>query len=238
VKRILFRSGMAAGVAAALLAGSADAGQPASVAHPGQVVSVASLPPPDAVHPSGQEEDYLIGPWDVIDIQVFQVDLLSRSLQVDGTGHVQFPMIGDLTVAGKTTRQVAEEISTKLDQNYVRQPQVTVAVKESASQKFTVEGAVKSSGVFPLQGHMTLLKAIAVAQGVDNELAKQSDVVIFRTVNQQRVAGVVNLAAVGKGKVDDPPIYAGDVIVVPTSSSRRFFKDLISATPLLFFLHP
>jgi polysaccharide export outer membrane protein len=159
-------------------------------------------------------------------------------VQVDASGHIQFPMIGDIIVAGKTTHQVSDEIAAKLDQSYVRQPQVTVVVKDSASQKFTVEGAVKSSGVFPLQGHMTLLRAIATAGGVDLDTAKQKDVVIFRMVNHQRAAGVVNLGAVGKGKVDDPPIYAGDVVVVPVSAGRRFFKDLLATSPLLFLLHP
>ncbi|MGA2953523.1 MAG: polysaccharide biosynthesis/export family protein [Caulobacteraceae bacterium] len=224
------RSATAGAVAAALLAWAAQAGP---------IVPVSSLPAADsAAFAIGQDEDYRIGAYDTLDISVFQVDLLSRTVQVDASGHIQFPMIGDLTVAGKTTRQVADEIAAKLDQNYVRSPQVTVVLKDSASQKFTVEGAVKGSGVFPLQGHMTLLKAIAVAQGVDIETAKQKDVVIFRTVDHKRVAGVVDLGAVGKGKIDDPPIYAGDVIVVPTSASRRFMKDLIAATPILFFLHP
>jgi polysaccharide export outer membrane protein len=221
---------MAAAVAATSLAWAAQAGP---------IVPVASLPPPDsATFAIGQDEDYRIGAYDTLDISVFQVDLLSRTVQVDASGHIQFPMIGDMTVAGKTTHQVSDEIAAKLDQNYVRSPQVTVVLKDSASQKFTVEGAVKGSGVFPLQGHMTLLRAIATAQGVDNDTAKQRDVVIFRTVDHKRVAGLVDLAAVGKGKIDDPPIYAGDVIVVPTSASRRFMKDLIAAPPILFFLHP
>lgn len=227
------RSATVGAVAAALLAWSA----PALATEP--IVPVTALPPPDAASLAiGQDEDYRIGPYDTLDISVFQVDLLSRTVQVDSTGHIQFPMIGDISVAGKTTRQAADELAAKLDQNYVRQPQVTVVVKDSASQKFTVEGAVKSSGVFPLQGHMTLLRAIAVAGGVDLDTAKQKDVVIFRMVNHQRAAGIVNLGAVGKGRVDDPPIYAGDVVVVPVSPGRRFFKDLLSTTPLLFFLHP
>jgi polysaccharide export outer membrane protein len=84
---------------------------------------------------------------------------------------------------------------------------------------------------------MTLLKAIANAQGVSDD-AKLRDVVIFRTVNQKRMAGIVNLGDVGKGKIDDPEVYAGDVIVVPLSGTRRAWKDLLSATPLLFFAHP
>jgi capsular exopolysaccharide synthesis family protein len=207
-------------------------------ANPTAPVSVASLPPPDSMAVvTGQDQAYKIGPFDVLDISVFQVDLLSKEVQVDASGHIQYPMIGDVDVVGKTAKETADEIASKLDQGYLRSPQVTVVVKDSASQKFTVEGAVHTSGIYPLQGHMTLLRAIAIAQGV-NEDAKPKDVVIFRTVHNQRMAGVVNLAEVGKGQVDDPTIYPGDLIVVPTSGSRRFFKDLISATPLLLFLHP
>jgi polysaccharide export outer membrane protein len=224
--------GLTAFAAVAVLAGDLRAA--------GQAKSVpaAQLGKPDAApRVYNQDEDYLIGPFDVLDVSVFQVDLLTRTVQVDAGGHIQYPMIGEVAAAGKTAKQVGEEIAARLDKSYLRSPQVTVSVKDSASQKYTVEGSVKSAGVFPLQGHMTLLKAIATAQGASED-AKLNDVVIFRMVNQQRVAGVVNLGDVGKGKVDDPVVYAGDVIVVPQSASRRVLKDIIGATPLLLFLHP
>jgi polysaccharide export outer membrane protein len=206
----------------------------------GQATSVpaSQLPRPDATPMTvDQDEDYRIGPFDVLDVSVFQVDLLTRTVQVNASGRIQFPMIGELAAAGKTAKQLGDEIADRLDKSYLRSPQVTVYVKDSASQKYTVEGAVKTAGVFPLQGHMTLLKAIATAQGVNDD-AKLRDVVIFRTVSQKRMAGVINLGDVRKGRVDDPPVYAGDVIVVPLSASRRTLKDIIGATPLLLFLHP
>jgi len=199
---------------------------------------VSQLPKPDAAAPLVlQDEDYRIGPFDILNISVFQVDMLTREVQVDGSGHIQFPMIGEVTAAGSTAKQLGEKIAELLDKNYLRSPQVSVYVKDSASQKYTVEGAVKTAGVFPLVGHMTLLKAIATAQGADQD-AKLGNVVIFRVVDQKRLAGVVNLADVRRGKVDDPAVYAGDVIVVPSSGSRKAFRDLIAATPLLLFLHP
>jgi polysaccharide export outer membrane protein len=222
-------------LAVAAIAAAISAGANAT---PTKSVSVTSLPPPDsAAVVTDVDKEYRIGPFDILDVSVFQVDLLTREVQVDANGHIQFPMIGEVDVVGKTAKQAADEIAARLDQNYLRSPQVTVSIKDSASQKFTVEGAVKTSGVYPIQGHMTLLRAIAIAQGVAED-AKQRDVVIFRTVNSQKVAGVVNLGDVGKGKVDDPTIYPGDVIVVPVSGGRRFFKDLIAATPLLLFTHP
>jgi polysaccharide export outer membrane protein len=225
-------AGLAALAAVTVLAGDLQAaGQSTSV-------PVSQLPRPDAMpFVVDQDEDYHIGPFDVLDVSVFQVDLLTRTVQVDASGHIQYPMIGEVTASGKTAKQLAGEIAATLDKSYLRSPQVTVYVKESASQKYTVEGAVKTAGIFPLQGHMTLLKAIATAQGAADD-AKLGNVVIFRMVNQKRMAGTVNLGDVRKGKVDDPQVYAGDVIVVPQSASRKALHDIIGATPLLLFLHP
>jgi len=225
-------AGLAALAAVTVLAGDLQAaGEPTTI-------PVSQLPRPDSMPVvADRDEDYRIGPFDVLNVSVFQVDLLTRTVQVDGSGHIQYPMIGDVTASGKTAKQLASEIAAILDKSYLRSPQVTVYVKDSASQKFTVEGAVKTAGVFPLQGQMTLLKAIATAQGVDPD-AKLRDVVIFRMVNQKRAAGVVNLGDVRKGKVDDPQVYAGDVIVVPMSGSRRAMHDIIAASPLLFLMHP
>jgi polysaccharide export outer membrane protein len=229
--------GLAAAAAIAAPAGQAAA-KGTDLDSSATMMSATELPKPDAVAEAvDQEQQYEIGPFDVLDIAVFQVDTLSKTLQVDGAGHIEFPMIGEITAAGKTPKQLGEELAAKLDQTYLRSPQVTVYVKDSASQKFTVEGAVKTAGVFPLKGRMTLLRAIATAQGVDQD-AKLRNVVIFRTVDQKRIAGVVNLGEVRTGKVGDPQVYAGDVIVVPSSSSRKAFRDLIAATPLLLFLHP
>ena len=228
------RAGLAGAAVAACLAGAASADAP-----PSSTAMPASALPPPALNGAvaDDQQDYRIGPFDTLQISVFQVDLLTRSVQVDATGHIQFPMLGDITAAGKTAKELGDEIAADLNKSYLRSPQVTVDVKDSASQKFTVEGAVKTAGVFPLQGHMTLLRAIATAQGVDPD-AKTRDVVIFRVVDQKRLAGTVNLGDVGRGKVDDPRIYAGDVIVVPMSAGRKAMHDIIAATPLLFFLHP
>ena len=226
---------------AALLAGDAlanDAAKALSPAASATEMPAAKLPEPDTNTPVvSSTEDYRIGPFDIIDVSVFQVEMLSKTLQVDAAGNIQYPMLGEVAASGKTARQLAAEIADRLDKSYLRNPQVTVYVKDSASEKFTVEGAVKESGIYPLAGHMTLLRAIATAKGVDPD-AKQRNVIIFRTVNQKRVAGLINLGDVRNGKVDDPQVYAGDVIVVPMSGTRKAYKDLLSAVPLLLFLHP
>jgi polysaccharide biosynthesis/export protein len=112
----------------------------------------------------------------------------------------------------------------------VRRPQVTVNVKEELSQTLTVDGQVKEPGIYPVIGQMTLLRAVAAAKGPD-EYAKLTDIVIFRTVSGQKMAGLYNLKAIRRGAYADPEVYANDVIVVGDSPARRLFKDSLAVLP-------
>lgn len=219
-------------LAAAAAAFSIAAGA-ASLCAAEVVPSRATLPPPDAAANSEiAQEDYRIGPLDTLEVTVFHVDNLNRTVQVDSSGQINLPLIGTVAVSAKTSKQVADEIARRLGEKYLQAPQVSVLVSKSQSQKFTVEGAVRDSGVFDLQGRTTLLQAIAMTHGV-NQGANLRSVVIFRTVQQKRLAAVVSLADVRSGKVDDPQIYAGDVIVVPESNSARILRSIIGVTPLM-----
>jgi polysaccharide export outer membrane protein len=197
---------------------------------------VGELPPPDPPV-IDQQQNYRIGALDVLEISVFQVENLTRTVQVDASGHIALPFIGSVVALQKTPQELSADIAARLGGSYIQSPQVTVFVKESLSQKFTVEGAVKSPGVFPIVGPMTLMRAVATAQGPDID-AKLHNVVIFRQVNQKTVGSVIDLSQVRAGKVSDPQIYAGDLVVVMTSGTRRALRDLVSITPLLFFIHP
>ena len=80
---------------------------------------------------------------------------------------------------------------------------------------------------------MTLLRAVASAKGL-TEFAKEEDVVILRTVEGRRMAGLYNIESIRRGLYDDPAIYANDLVVVGDSPQRRLFRDFIAVTPLLF----
>ena len=228
--------GMTAAIAtAACLFGAATAAASTPV---GSSSGHVSMPPPDNRGLTvSQQDNYRIGPLDVLDINVWQVDSLTRTVNVDASGDMDFPLIGTVMAAGKTPHELGQEIAARLDKTYLEQAQVSVFVKQQLSQRFTVEGSVKTPGIYPVVGRMTLLQAIATAQGVADD-AKTRNVVIFRNVEDKRMAGIVDLGGVQAGKIDDPPIYAGDVIVVPASGARRAWKDILASTPILFFLHP
>jgi polysaccharide export outer membrane protein len=168
---------------------------------------------------------------DVVNVNVFGVPELSSELQVDLSGQIDMPLIGSIDARGRTPRELSALISTGLTR-YVRNPDVTVNVKTAVSQVVTVDGEVEKPGLYPVTNQTTLMRAIAAAEGL-TEFAKIDDVVILRTVNSQRMAGLYNLGAIRRGVYEDPPIYANDVVVVGDSPSRRMFRDIVSTAPLV-----
>ena len=174
----------------------------------------------------------LIGPLDTIQVDVFNVPDLERELQVDASGRISMPLVGTVEASGKTAEELARTIEAALRGRYVRNPEVTVNIKSSVSQVVTIDGQVVEPGLYPVTNQMTLMRAIASAKGL-SEFARQDDVVILRTVNNQRMAGLYNVAAIRRGAYDDPQVYANDVIVVGDSPQRRLFRDFASLAPLL-----
>lgn len=185
--------------------------------------------------PAGGEVlvDYTIGPFDIINITTYQEEGLSfKELKVDSSGNIPFPLIGRIQAAGKTADQLSNEIAARLGQKYLVDPQVTVVVDTSASRRVTVEGEVRNAGVFSIEGGSTLLQALALAKG-PTDIASMDDVMIFRTINGQRMAGVFNLNEIRRGAAQDPEILANDTVVVSSSNGRRLYRDILQASPLI-----
>ena len=217
-------------------AGSKPMGPLATPAGPSSGVTLLqsnAMPEPQREDIVAQARPYLIGPFDRLTIDVFGIPELSqREVQADAGGRVSFPLAGVIEAAGKTPGEVEQEIEARLRNEYVRDPQVTVNLKENLSRLVTVDGQVKQPGLYPVVGRMTLMRAIATARGLD-EYAKQDEVVVFRTVNQQRYAALYNLAAIRRGNYDDPEIFANDIVVVGESTARRTLRDIIGIAPTL-----
>lgn len=175
-------------------------------------------------------KDYRISPLDVLSIKVFQVEELSLDTQVDAAGQLTYPLIGKVKAAGLTTVELADEIGAKLSERYLQSPQVLVVVKQAVSQKVTVEGSVTQPGVFEMEGSTSLLQAIAMARG-PTRVASLRDVVIFRTIEGQRMAAVFDLKEVRRGAQADPELRGGDVVVVGISNMNQAWQDVIQAIP-------
>lgn len=191
-----------------------------------------ALPAPDRNDLTAADRPSLIGPLDTIEVDVFNVPELSREMQVDASGRISMPLIGTIDARGKTSAELAEAIKGALRGRYVRNPEVTINIKSSVSQVVTIDGQVVEPGLYPVTNQMTLMRAIASAKGL-SEFARQEDVVILRTVNGHKMAGLYNVDAIRRGAYDDPAIYANDMIVVGDSPQRRLFRDFVSLSPLL-----
>jgi len=197
--------------------------------------AVASAPGPSAIVPLA---DYKIGPQDTLVVDVFQVPDLSKIVQVETSGTILLPLIGQVMATGRTPKELSDDIAAQLGKDYVKDPLVTVTVKESSSQKVTIDGAVVQPGIYPIAGNTTLMQAVALAKGPDPNLANTRQVAIFRNAGNQRTAAVFDLSAIRSGKSADPPVYANDVIVVETSGGRRFLRDLGNVVPFFALFRP
>ncbi len=175
--------------------------------------------------------DYKISPLDVIEVSVFGVKDLDRTVQVSSSGMISLPLIKQVKAGGKTQSQLEREIASKLEAGYLQSPQVSVFVKEYNSQRITVDGAVRKPGIFPTTGKISLLQAIALAEGL-NDVADASGILLFRTVNGKRMVARFDLKMVRTGKMSDPMLQAGDIVMVDESSTRTTLRDIKDVMPL------
>ena len=172
---------------------------------------------------------YKIGYADVLDISVFKVPELTRTVEVAESGTINLPLVGDVFVAGKTVRDIERDLAKKLEARYLQSPQVTVFVKEFNSQLVTVEGAVKKPGVHALKGKTTLLQLIAMSGGVDRDIS-DSTVVVFRNADRQRQTKF-DIDDIHTGQTQDPLIFPGDVVVANSSPLKAAWSEVIKGSP-------
>jgi len=165
---------------------------------------------------------------DTLDIFVFQVPDLSRTVQVDTSGNVSLPLIGIVPVAGKPVRMVEQEITRIYGAKYLQNPQITVTIKDSAARRVTIDGEIKKAGVYPLPTTASLLDAIALGGGF-SPIADTSKVYVFREVSGQKFVAQYDVAKIRSGGQSNPRLYGGDVVVVFSSSSRIALQNLKEA---------
>ena len=173
---------------------------------------------------------YRIGAMDVLDISVFQVPELTKSVQVADTGTINLPLVGEVAVEGKTAQQVERDLTTKLGAKYLQNPQVTVFVKEYNSHQVTIQGEIKKPGVFPMKGTTSLLQLIALAGGFEDD--SDSTVLVLREANGKRQAATFDVSAIQKGRADDPLLQSGDIIVAGKSAIKSGFNAILKALPV------
>lgn len=191
------------------------------------------LPAPTLNDLEASSRPYRVGPFDKLMIDVFGSEELSKKeVQVDASGRITFPLIGTVEVAGKTPGEIGMMMQDRFRGRFIRDPQISVNLKEIVSQTVTIGGEVKKPGVYPIVGEMTLMTAIASAEGW-TDIANKGEVVVFRKVGGKEYAAIYNVKAIEKGRYADPDIYASDVVMVGDSQARKIWKDVLMASPLL-----
>jgi polysaccharide export outer membrane protein len=128
--------------------------------------SAPSLLPPAPRVLVAAGEDYRIGPGDVIEVQIEDAPELSRAFRITAAGTFLMPYLGRITAQDKTTEELAKLIADGLRGRYLNDPIVTVVVKEYNSRSFFIQGAVRSPGVYQLEGRPSLLKLLTLAGGL------------------------------------------------------------------------
>ena len=194
-----------------------------------------TLPPPDPMQLP--RRSFRLGPFDTVVVDVMSAPELRRETLIDGAGNINLPLVGTVRAAGLTPDELSSSIADGLRGRFVRDPHVSVSVRQVVSQVLTVDGEVRQPGRYQVVGDMTLQEAIASARGL-NEDAQMSEVVVFRTIEGRRMAALFSLEDIREGRSADPEVYSGDVVIVGTSRARRLFRDLAQVSPLLGVFTP
>jgi len=171
---------------------------------------------PNAPAPKPVADDYIIGPSDVLAINVWKDTELTRTVPVRPDGKISLPLIGELQVSGLTARKVQGIVAEKL-KDYISNPEVTVIVQEVKSRTYAILGKVAKPGSYDLGKPTTVLEAIAVAGGF-LDFAKESKIYIMRpTGNGSSVTLHFDYKQLIKGRNPEQNVElkSGDTIIVP-----------------------
>lgn len=207
----------------------------ASETGPRVVGAKGDLPAPDTTSTGGAYQgvsEYRLGAQDLIEVSVFGVQDLNRTVRVNSNGQISLPLVGAVSAGGKTIPELEADLAKRYAGGYVRNPQVSVFVKEFSSQRVTLEGAVKKPGIYPLTGRTTLLQCVAVAGGLE-PLADLRGIVLFRVVEGKKMAATYDMRELRSGRATDPQIYGDDLIVVEQSGSKTAIRRFLDAVPAL-----
>jgi polysaccharide export outer membrane protein len=162
------------------------------------------------------DKDYVIGPQDLLTIDVWHEPELSQSVPVRPDGKISLPLIGDLEVSGLTPRVLQAVLAKELEA-YIHKPQVTVIVREVNSQKFYIIGQIERPGTYALSAHMTVLDALATGGGF-RDFAKVNQIYLLRLRpdgSRNRLHFDYRAAVNGKVSYRDIELKIGDTLVVP-----------------------
>ena len=174
----------------------------------------------------------VIGPLEQLDITVVNSDILTGKYLTDSEARLDFPLVGTIDAAGLSPNQLADALKRRLSGNYLINPQVRVIPATLTPPTLAVGGEVKNPGTFQASQSPTLLRAIYNAGGF-TEISDVKEVIVQRDVDGKQYIGLFNVQAIERGNIQDPRVFAGDVIAVGDSPAKRNLQTIFGAIPIL-----
>ena len=158
--------------------------------------------------------DTSLGVGDTFEVRVFGEPDLSGVYKVGSEGNINFPLLGVVHVAGLDSQGVSKLLADRLRQGLLRDPQVTVLIKEQTSKKVYILGQVGHPGTFNYTPSMSVVEAITIAGGF-TPIAAKNDTTITRSEAGKKLTVRVPVADIGEGKAPNVYLRPGDIISVP-----------------------
>ena len=192
-------------------------------------LGVAQVPPVQTPPQAKEARDafvraYRIGPGDLLELRVFEVEGLSQTVRVEEDGTITLPLLGRVMVKGLTQEEVVQKLTDLLQAKYVKNPQVTIFIREYKNQQVAVIGAVERSGNYELVGRRNLLQMISMAGGL-TEMAGNEVFILREGPDGQTSTVTIDLKdlMVNGNQELNVPIEPNDVISVPVDREIRVF---------------
>ena len=161
------------------------------------------------------QDKYLLGPEDAMEISVWKEPDLTKQLIVRPDGKITYPLIGEVQASGRTVKQLQEEISKRLEK-YVTDADVTIILLKAQNYKIYVTGKVNKPGDFLTGKPVNVMQAISMAGGL-TPFASPGSIMVLRTVSGKEEVYPFNYNDVARGLMleQNRMLLPGDVVVVP-----------------------
>lgn len=179
--------------------------------------------------PAGRDPRYRVQPTDVLEVHYRYTPEYDQTVTVQPDGFISLQIAGDVKVQGLTVEQVKAAVLEKASLR-LRDPEITLALKDFEKPYFVVGGEVANPGRFDMRGRVSPIQAIAMAGGFKTASAKHSQVILFRRVGPDLArAELLDLKAATSPSATEAlqDLQPGDLLVVPQnriSKIERFIK--------------
>jgi polysaccharide export outer membrane protein len=155
-----------------------------------------------------------LGPGDVFEARVYDEKDLSGLFRVSSEGTIHFPLLGEVSVLNKTASEIATLLQDLLRDGYLREPFVTVTIKEYNSKKIFVLGQITKPGTFPFEGEMNVIQAITLAGGF-TQSARKNAVIVTRVEGGEEKRIRIPVEKISEGLSPNFTLRPGDIVFVP-----------------------